>query len=235
MQHNRPNPDPSVIDERARDRVGVEGEDVLTYLHSQISQDIRDLGVGESRWTLVLEPSGKVESLARVTRIGEESFVLDTDAGFGDALAARLKRFMIRVRVELTVEPAASPVPSTDHETARIAAGWPRMGREIVPGETIPAATGVLEQAVSFTKGCYPGQELVERMDSRGANAPWSIRIVEVAADAANGDAVIDRDGARVGVITSVSPAGGIALAMVKRGGDVAADRHDVGVLADPD
>ena len=36
--------------------------------------------------------------------------------------------------------------------------------REIVPGETIPAETGITDVAVSFTKGCYPGQELVERM-----------------------------------------------------------------------
>ena len=41
------------------------------------------------------------------------------------------------------------------------------MGAEIVPGETIPAETGLTDVAVSFTKGCYPGQELVERMDSR--------------------------------------------------------------------
>ena len=54
------------------------------------------------------------------------------------------------------------------------------MGFEIVPGETIPAVTGVVPVAVNFTKGCYPGQELVERMDSRGADAPKSLRIVEV-------------------------------------------------------
>ena len=55
-------------------------------------------------------------------------------------------------------------------EAARIEAGWPAMGAEIVPGETIPAETGVVPVAVDFKKGCYPGQELVERMDSRGAD-----------------------------------------------------------------
>ena len=199
----------------------VEGPDAATYLHSQVAQDLRDLAVGETRWTLVLEPTGKVESLARVTRSTDDRFDFDTDAGYGDALAARLARFKIRVQAEIATVPASSAVPSPAHETARIAAGWPRMGFEIVPGETIPAVTGVVPVAVSFTKGCYPGQELVERMDSRGADAPRSLRIVEVAVGSVIGDPVVDAEGAEVGTITSVDPSGTVALALVKRGCDV--------------
>lgn len=213
-------PDPAALDELARDHVIVEGPDALTYLHSQVAQDLRGLEVGASTWTLVLEPTGKVESLARVTRTAEERFDFDTDAGFGEALAARLNRFKIRVKAEISVVPAASPSPSPAHEAARIAAGWPRMGFEIVPGQTIPAVTGVVPVAVNFTKGCYPGQELVERMDSRGADAPMSLRIVDVASDASAGDPVVV-DGVEVGTITSVSPAGGSALAMIRRGHDL--------------
>jgi len=213
-------PDPAVVDESARDHVIVEGADALTYLHSQVAQDLRDVAVGSSVWTLVLEPSGKVGSLARVTRTSDDRFDFDTDAGFGEALAIRLNRFKIRVDAEISVVPASSPAPSDEHETARIAVGWPRMGFEIVPGETIPAVTGVVPMAVNFTKGCYPGQELVERMDSRGADAPTSLRIVRAEPGASVGDPVIV-DGAEVGRITSVSPAGDLALAMVKRGADV--------------
>lgn len=213
-------PDPAAIDESARDHVIVEGPDALTYLHSQVAQDLRDLAVDESTWTLVLEPSGKVESLARVTRSGDDRFVFDIDAGFGEALAARLSRFKIRVQAEISVVAAASPSPSDDHEVARIEAGWPRMGFEIMPGETIPAVTGVAPVAVNFTKGCYPGQELVERMDSRGADAPKQLRIVDAVKGAIPGDPVIV-DGTEVGAITSVSPAGDLALAMIKRGHDV--------------
>ena len=57
-------------------------------------------------------------------------------------------------------------------EAQRIESGWPRMGAEIIAGETIPAETGLNDVAVNFKKGCYPGQELVERMDSRGSTAP---------------------------------------------------------------
>ncbi len=213
-------PDPAAIDERSRDHVIVEGPDALTYLHSQVAQDLRGLGVGEVTWTLVLEPSGKVESLARVTRTGDDRFDFDTDAGYGEALATRLNRFKIRVAAEIHLEPATSTTSSEAHEAARIAAGWPRMGAEIVPGKTIPAVTGVVPVAVNFTKGCYPGQELVERMDSRGADAPMSLRIVDVPAGAVAGDPLV-ADGVEVGTITSVSPAGGSALAMVRRGHDV--------------
>lgn len=213
-------PHPDVIDESARDHVIVEGPDALSYLHSQVAQDLRQLDVGAVAWTLVLEPNGKVESLARVTRTADDRFDFDTDAGFGDALAARLNRFKIRVQADISVVPAASSEPSDQHEAARVAAGWPRLGFEIVPGETIPAVTGVVPVAVNFTKGCYPGQELVERMDSRGADAPKSLRIVDAVAGCAVGDPVIV-DGNEVGTITSVSPAADLALAMVKRGSDV--------------
>lgn len=202
------------IDEAARDRLTVEGEDALTYLQSQIAQEIGDIAIGETRWTLVLEPTGKIDTLARITRTADITFVLDTDAGFGAALEARINRFKIRVKAETTLTPAANAAPSLDHEQARIAAGWPRMGAEIVPGETIPAVTGVVALSVNFKKGCYPGQELVERMDSRGANAPKTLRIIEVADGTAVG-AVIDD----VAEVTSVI--GTTALAYVKRGNDI--------------
>jgi len=56
-------------------------------------------------------------------------------------------------------------------EVARIEAGWPRMGRELTES-TIAAAAGIVERTVSFTKGCYTGQELVARLDSRGNRVP---------------------------------------------------------------
>jgi folate-binding protein YgfZ len=49
----------------------------------------------------------------------------------------------------------------------RIEAGEPMMGRD-VDTKTIPQETGLVPEAVSFTKGCYLGQELVARIDSRG-------------------------------------------------------------------
>jgi len=199
-----------------RDVVVVEGADAEKYLHSQLSQQVTGMSVGERRWTLALEPTGKVVAVARLTRTGDERFELDTDAGYGAVLLARIDRFKIRVAATTTLVPA-SDVDGVD-EAARVAVGWPRMGAEIVPGETIPAGTGLSGVAVSFTKGCYPGQELVERMDSRAADAPMSLRRLDVEPGAAVGDPVLD-DGREVGTLTSV--AGTKALGWVKRSSSV--------------
>ncbi len=209
------------IDQVARDRVTVSGSDAQSYLQSQIAQEIRDLAVGAARWTFVLDPSGKIDVLARIQRTGEDVFVLDTDAGFGERLLQRVNRFKIRVDAETRLDLAVNDSPDLDHELARIAAGWPRMGAEIEPGSTIPATTGVTMLAVNFQKGCYPGQELVERMDSRGADAPRRLRIVDLDEGAAVGAPVHDAEGNEVGEITSVGGEGGLGLAYVKRGADV--------------
>jgi len=209
--------------------VTVQGPDAASYLQSQIAQDISDLAVGDERWTLVLDPTGKIDSLARVCRTADDVFEFDTDAGYGDGLAARLSRFKIRVQAEIETTAAERAAPDADHEAARVAAGWPRMGFEIIPGATIPATTGVESVAVSFTKGCYPGQELVERMNSRGADAPRSLRIVDTKEGASIGDALFDDGGHEIGSITSTAPDGRLALAFVKRGHEVGRPPQHVG------
>ncbi|HZI43594.1 MAG TPA: hypothetical protein VFD53_00155 [Ilumatobacter sp.] len=185
-----------------RDVVVVEGPDALSYLQSQVSQELRDLQVGGSTWTLVLEPTGKVTSLARVARTADERFELDTDAGYGADLLARLDRFKIRVKATTALIEASVDAPPRN-ESERIELGWPAMGHELVAGETVPQGTGLTRIAVNFTKGCYPGQELVERMDSRGAEAPRTLRRLDVPEGSAAGDPVHDGDQV-VGEITSV-------------------------------
>jgi folate-binding protein YgfZ len=97
---------------------------------------------------------------------------------------------------------------------SRVRALWPEMGTDITT-DMIPAETGVVDVAVSFTKGCYPGQELVERMDSRGSMAPRRLCRVICAPGAKVGNDVVINDEI-VGVFTTV--AGDIALALIKRG-----------------
>jgi hypothetical protein len=184
-----------------RDVVVVDGPDALSYLQSQVSQDLSNLQVGGATWTLVLEPAGKVTSLARVHRAADERFELDTDAGHGAGLLARLDRFKIRVKATTALIKASVDAPPRN-ESERIEFGWPAMGHELVAGETVPQGTGLTRIAVSFTKGCYPGQELVERMDSRGAEAPRTLRRLVVPEGSSQGDPVRDGDH-EVGEITS--------------------------------
>ncbi len=58
--------------------------------------------------------------------------------------------------------------PLETWEAARIEAGLPVNGRELNEG-TIAAEVGLVDRTVSFTKGCFTGQELVARLDSRGS------------------------------------------------------------------
>jgi tRNA-modifying protein YgfZ len=204
-----------------RDVVVIDGPDAATYLHSQSSQDLRDMSVDERRWTFLLQPTGKVEVLARVTKVADETFHLDTDPGFGAALEARLNKFKIRVKAKVTAMAANGGGVAPDDD-ARIAAGWPAMGAEIAPGETIPVETGLAEVAVSFTKGCYPGQELVERMDSRGSTAPRHLTVLLRREGDVPGSVVL-RDGVEIGIVTSVGSRQ--VLAYIKRGHD--GDRRD--------
>ncbi|HRB04298.1 MAG TPA: hypothetical protein PLP26_13085, partial [Ilumatobacteraceae bacterium] len=59
--------------EYPRDVVQVAGADALTYLQSQLSQDLRSLQVGQSVWSFVLQPTGKVEVLLRVWRTADDA------------------------------------------------------------------------------------------------------------------------------------------------------------------
>lgn len=227
--------DPMSISPSLRDVVTVTGADARQYLHGQVAQDVQSLAVGESRWTLVLQPNGRVDVLARICCLDDETFELDTEVGYGEELAARLNRFRIRVNAEITTSQrdldgtglcgwwgTGEWDPGPGYDARRVAAGWPEMGAEIVPGERIPAEVGVVTAAVSLTKGCYPGQELVERMDSRGSQAPQQLRILDVAESAQPGDPILDPDdpsGQPAGTLTSV--AGGKALGYVRRGSAV--------------
>lgn len=103
-----------------------------------------------------------------------------------------------------------------EFEHARVLAFWPQMDVDMT-SDSIPSETGLTDVAVSFTKGCYPGQELVERMDSRGTAAPQSLRVIRATAEATAGSSV-ELNGKEIGRYTTV--ASEIALALIKRSAD---------------
>jgi tRNA-modifying protein YgfZ len=72
------------------------------------------------------------------------------------------------VREHLTLD-GATPASPEALESARIAAGIPRFGADITPENFPGESENSLERAVSFGKGCYPGQETVARMHYRGS------------------------------------------------------------------
>jgi tRNA-modifying protein YgfZ len=246
-----------------RDVVAVSGPDSARYLQGQLSQDVVAMA-GDTAWSFLLGPNGKVDAWLRVHRLDAESYLLEVDEGWGEIVVARLKRFLLRTKAtisepqraqlvqrrwssetirlgaevigdELVVTPVGPDVAGVDllvldgAETKigdlavdsvsaeaikryRIAHGIPQMGTELT-ADTIPGEAGewVIDASVSFTKGCYTGQELVARIDSRGNNVPHPIRLLVLDVDAAAGDEVLV-DGATVGSLTSVTPALGAGL-----------------------
>ena len=102
----------------------------------------------------------------------------------------------------------------------RIESGIPWVPHEINDG-VLPAETGQLERAVSYQKGCYLGQEVVERMRSRGGLARKLCGLVLTGDTIPEcGSAIADADGAVVGSTASACPSPAtravIALAYVK-------------------
>ena len=219
----------------AVDAVAVAGRDATSYLQGQLSQDVARLGVGDAAAALLLEPDGKLSALVRVTRTSGDAYVLDADAGFGEAVAARLQRFKLRTKVAIDeldwpcialrgervggasrgegppfvlpvdwngvcgvdlLGPGADALVPADAlwcdaaawEALRVEAGIPKMGAEL-DSRTIAAEAHLVERTVSFTKGCYTGQELVARLDARGSRVARRLCGV-VAEDAEPGEAM---------------------------------------------
>jgi tRNA-modifying protein YgfZ len=108
------------------------------------------------------------------------------------------------------VPPAARLCSPEALEALRIEAGIPAMGFEL-DERTIPAEADLLERCVSFTKGCYTGQELVARLEARGNRVARRLRGVvfdrsvpgEVAPSVIGSDVIVGDK--RVGAITSAS------------------------------
>jgi tRNA-modifying protein YgfZ len=101
-------------------------------------------------------------------------------------------------------------VSEEEAERARIEAGIPRWGSEL-DERVLPAEAGLERTHISFTKGCYPGQEPIARLHYRG-HVNRRLRVLDIE-DAAAGDDVV-YGGKAVGRVTSAVP--GVALAYVR-------------------
>jgi folate-binding protein YgfZ len=118
---------------------------------------------------------------------------------------------------ELLDRSEAVEVSEAAAEILRVESGRPRFGREMTTA-TIPQEAGIDERAVSFTKGCYIGQETVARLHYRG-KPNRHLRGLRLESPAADGDPIMlgDREVGRIGTAV-LSPAHGpIALAVIRR------------------
>ena len=110
----------------------------------------------------------------------------------------------------------AVTVSADELELLRVRAGTPAWGREI-DDRVLPAEAGLTDRAVSFTKGCYPGQEPIARLHYRG-HANRGLRVLALA-EVPELETDVVYEGKSVGRITSAAagPEGVVALAYVRR------------------
>lgn len=109
--------------------------------------------------------------------------------------------------------PSLDRIPADEWEAIRILAGEPRFGVD-VDSSTIPQETGLVAEAVDFAKGCYLGQELVARIDSRG-HVNRYLRRLEFEKGGPPVGSEILFEGSGVGILTSAS--GTVGLGLIRR------------------
>jgi len=112
-------------------------------------------------------------------------------------------------------KPDLPALETQEYEALRIEAGEPLMGVDVTDS-TIPQETGLVPTSISFDKGCFLGQELVARLDSRGGRVNHHLRILRFEGSAPSSGAKVIREDEEVGEVTSA--ARDVALASVKRG-----------------
>ena len=225
----------------SRGYVRVEGPEAADFLERMLSNEVQSLGVGSARQALLLTPKGRMIAPLRVVRESNDAFLLITEAELAEAVSGTLLRARFAAKCEISVVPLRGYLHFVDPgrgtrvedygteawetweegdreagdpgelEPLRIDAGTPAWGKEL--DETVlPAEAGLEETHISFTKGCYPGQEPIARLHHRG-HPNRLLRKLEVA-DAAPADE-IELDGKVVGRVTSAVP--GKALGYVRR------------------
>jgi tRNA-modifying protein YgfZ len=204
-----------------------------------VSNDVAALQPGGSCDALLLTPKGRLIAPLRVWRRAPDDYLLLTEPELGEVVRSTLLRARFAAKCEIQPEEhtsaivigdSADGIPCPDYgvparemldaaadgadveelERLRIEARTPRWGREL-DDRVLPAEAGLDERAISFTKGCYPGQEPIARLRHRG-KVNRRLRVLEVES-ASPGDE-IHYNGKAVGRVTSV--AADVALAYIR-------------------
>lgn len=223
---------------RSRSYVRVHGTDAVDYLNRMLSNDVPAEGSVDA---LLLTPKARVIAPLLVWRRGPDDVLLLTEPELGEVVRAHLTRMRFAARCEIELESHSSTIlfaegegiPNRDYgrpavevldsalaatvsddelERLRIEAVTPRFGSEI-DDRVLPAEAGLDARAVSFTKGCYPGQEPIARQHYRG-KVNRKLRVLEVDGDPPAPETPVAHEGKEVGRVTSAVP--GLALAYVR-------------------
>jgi folate-binding protein YgfZ len=198
------------------ERIALPGLLHLIQMYS-IGRDVRHEDVTEARALLSLigPAAGQALDVAppaddHAWVEGEHGMYVRTDLGIDVICAAHDAD---GVRAALGVDAVTEDVA----ECVRVERGRPRFGLEMT-SDTIPEEAGINDRAVSFTKGCYVGQETVARLHYKG-KPNRHLRGLRLSAPAERGDAIRlgEREVGSVGTACVSPRLGSIALAVLRR------------------
>jgi len=171
------------------------------------------VGPGARRVARAEELPVAEHSSMRARRGGVDVVIVATADGV-DLICAAADADALRAALE---EAGAVPVSEAAADVLRVEAGRPRFGVDI-DDTTIPQEAGLNDRAVSFTKGCYVGQETVARLYYKG-KPNRHLRGLRLGGPAVTGDVLRlgEREVGRVGTVVESPSFGPIALALVRR------------------
>jgi tRNA-modifying protein YgfZ len=214
---------------RQREFVRVAGPDAADYLQDFLQRMVSNDVTAESCDALLLTPKARIVAPLRIVRRADDDFLVLTEPGLGEVVRTHLTRMRLRAQCEIEPEEhesvlvfggadgfatdwpgvrevldAALEPTLTDEEVElrRIEASVPRWEHEI-DARILPAEAGLDATHISFSKGCYPGQEPVARLHFRG-HPNRGLRVLELE-ELPEHDAPLLHDGREVGRVTSAA------------------------------
>lgn len=132
--------------------LAVHGPDALRFLDNLLTQDLDHLAVGGCAYAALLSPQGKILTDLFVWRLEQERFLLDVPAARVDLLAARLRLFKLRAKVEIEPAPEWRAIGGGDGELAAPDPRLPALGLRGLTQAVAPTAdvTAMLAQRLAL-------------------------------------------------------------------------------------
>ncbi|MFM9889557.1 MAG: YgfZ/GcvT domain-containing protein [Rickettsiales bacterium] len=179
-----------------RHMLEISGPDRVHFLQGILTQDVEKLAADKIQFAALLSPQGKILHDMFLIDAGE-SILLDSAAELAPTLRKRLMMYKLRAKVEigdrvwgigysetLFPDPRHPDLPSRDYSTTigkpsipHTLNPIPSLGHDFAPDTLTALDAGYdLLHAVSFTKGCYVGQEITARMHYKSiARRGWFV------------------------------------------------------------
>lgn len=171
--------------EQLRSFIRISGDDRVHFLQGILTNDITKLNNDKIQFSTLLSPQGKILHDMFLIAV-DNAIIIDTQAEYKDTLLKRLAMYKLRAKVVIEDvthhashithhklrDPRHPDLPPRDYTCTQhpapsppLTLGIPLLGRDFVPDSVVALDAGYdLLNAISFTKGCYVGQEVTARM-----------------------------------------------------------------------